>query len=125
MLNWAEIEQLASQGATIGSHSASHPNFARISEAKAEEELYESRLAIASRIGISPTSFAIPMGQSHDWTPFAQETATRAGYRLVYAQAEDSRAEGTIPRTFITRYDNDRVFSAALAGVFDRWEEWV
>jgi len=29
-----------------------------------------------------------------------------------------------VPRTFVTSWDNDRIFRAALRGSFDRWEEW-
>jgi hypothetical protein len=37
----------------------------------------------------------------------------------------ERRPPGTVPRTFITRFDNDRLFRAALGGAFDRWEEWM
>jgi hypothetical protein len=46
------------------------------------------------------------------------------GYEVVYAQAEETRPIGTIPRTFVTRFDGDLIFNALMTGVFDRWEEW-
>jgi peptidoglycan/xylan/chitin deacetylase (PgdA/CDA1 family) len=122
---WDAIERAASLGGSIGSHAVTHPNFGRISAQQAELELYESRLVIESRLGIVPTAFAIPFGQSRDWTSYAQQTAERAGYRTIYAQSEERRHEGTVGRTFITRFDDDRLFRAALAGAYDRWEEWV
>ena len=125
MLGWREIERLAGMGATIGSHSVSHPNFGRLLGPVAEQELDESRLMIASRVGIVPHGFAIPFGQSRDWTDIAQAAATKAGYQNVYAQAEETRARGTVARTFITGYDSPPVFRAALGGVFDHWEEWM
>jgi peptidoglycan/xylan/chitin deacetylase (PgdA/CDA1 family) len=125
MLGWAEVESLAAQGATIGSHSVTHPNFGRIGLEQAEQELYESRLTMASRIGITPTAFAIPLGQSKNWTDAADAAAHRAGYLNVYAQSEERRHPATIARTFVTRFDDSRIFRASLAGVFDRWEEWV
>jgi peptidoglycan/xylan/chitin deacetylase (PgdA/CDA1 family) len=125
MLTWAEIDGLAAGGATIGSHSVTHPNFGRISEGEVEQELYESRLTVASRIGITPASFAIPLGQSKNWTAFADKAARRAGYLTVYAQSEALRHPSTVPRTFITRFDDVRIFKGALAGSFDRWEEWL
>ncbi len=121
-MDWGEIDRVANQGAAIGSHSKSHPNFARISHEQAEEEIFRSRDIIAARIGITPTAFAIPFGRSKGWTPEAHDAARRAGYRHVYAQAEETRPPGTIPRTFITRFDNDGIFRAALGGAFDRWE---
>ncbi len=124
VLNWRDLERLAAAGVEIGSHSATHPDFGRLDAAAAREELCRSRAMIDARLGFMPTSFAIPLGQSVNWTPVAMREAKAAGYDLVYAQAEETRSAGTIARTFITGFDNMRVFSAALSGVFDRWEEW-
>jgi peptidoglycan/xylan/chitin deacetylase (PgdA/CDA1 family) len=125
MLGWGEIEQLASAGVTIGSHSVTHPDFGRINTGQVEQELNESRLTMASRIGITPTSFAIPLGQSKNWTDEADLAARRAGYLTIYAQSEDHRHPGTVGRTFVTRFDRGGIFKGALDGVFDRWEEWL
>lgn len=125
LMGWREIERLAAGGATIGSHSVTHPSFGRLERDAVAYELDESRRAIESRLGIVATSFAIPLGQSGDWTRMAGEMALAAGYDTIYAQAEETRAAGTVPRTFITRFDSDRVFRAALGGAFDRWEEWL
>jgi peptidoglycan/xylan/chitin deacetylase (PgdA/CDA1 family) len=124
LLGWREIEHLAAAGAQIGSHSVTHGNFGLMSEDQAREELAGSRRVIASRLGIVTNSFAIPMGQAADWTPAAAAAARDVGYEYVYAQAEETRPPDTIARTFITRWDGDRVFRAALGGRFDRWEEW-
>jgi peptidoglycan/xylan/chitin deacetylase (PgdA/CDA1 family) len=124
MMDWREIEKLASQGVRIGSHSVTHPNFSDIDAAQTAFELEESRRAIESRLGLNVQDFAIPFGQSRDWNATAAKTAADAGYTHVYSQAEESRFPGTIARTFITRWDNDRVFRSALSGVFDNWEEW-
>lgn len=125
VLGWRDLERLAADGAEIGSHSATHPDFGQLDGPAAREELERSRATIEARLGFAPTSFAIPHGQSANWTPVAMSEAMAAGYDLVYAQAEETRSAGTIARTFITRFDNMRVFSAALSGVFDRWEEWA
>ncbi|MGB3482207.1 MAG: polysaccharide deacetylase family protein [Mycobacterium sp.] len=124
MMGWKEVEHLASQGVVIGSHSLSHPNFSDIDGGQTVRELKESRRVIESRLGIEIDEFAIPFGQSHDWTETAAVAAADAGYTHVYAQAEDTRYPGTFARTFITRWDNDRVFRSALSGAFDKWEEW-
>jgi peptidoglycan/xylan/chitin deacetylase (PgdA/CDA1 family) len=124
MMGWNEIESLAAKGVRIGSHSVTHPNFSSLDTGRTAFELEESRRAIESRLGIEVEEFAIPMGQSRDWSEHAAKAATDAGYTRVYSQAEDTRFPGTIARTFISRWDNDRVFRAALAGVFAGWEEW-
>ncbi len=64
------------------------------------------------------------LGQSMNWTAAAGVAAREAGYEIVYAQAEATRPAGTVPRTFVTKFDSERIFRAALQGKYDRWEEW-
>lgn len=123
-LTWAEIETMLEHGGELGSHSATHPDFAALSPERAAEELAGSRETIRRRLGFSPASFAIPFGLAANWPAQAQTWAREAGYELIYAQAEETRAEGTIGRSFVTRFDDDRAFAALLAGRFDAWEEW-
>lgn len=123
ILPWRDLESLAQSGATIGNHSATHPNFGLISPAQAADEIHRSRAAIASRLGIAASEFAIPLGLSKDWTAHAQATALAAGHEFIYAQAGDRRSPGTIARTMITRFDDPVLFSAALTGAYDGWVE--
>lgn len=125
VMNWAEVEQLMNQGAELGSHSVSHPDFGTVDLARTADELGESRETIRRRLGVAPESFAIPFGQSQNWSEAAQRCARDAGYDIVYAQAEETRTPGTVARTFVTRFDGDRIFKALLAGKYDSWEEWV
>lgn len=124
VMGWRDVERLAAQGVEIGSHSVSHPDFGSLTPAAAERELTESRHMIEMRTGITPGAFAIPFGQSGNWPAEAQTAATAAGYEHVYAQSVRKRPQGTVARTFITQFDNRRLFHAALAGAFDSWEEW-
>jgi len=123
-LDWHEINSLANSGVTVASHSVSHPNFRLLSASQVATELEESRAALRRHVGIETTEFAIPFGQSGNWDAAAQRSALAAGYRTVYAQSVERRPAGTVPRTFVTKFDDDRIFNAALAGAFDRWEEW-
>jgi peptidoglycan/xylan/chitin deacetylase (PgdA/CDA1 family) len=125
VMGWTEVEHLAGQGVEIGSHSMSHPDFGSLPPDDVLQELVESRQLIETRTGIRTTAFAIPMGQSMNWTAYAHAAAREAGYEFVYAQSVLKRSPGTVPRTFITRGDDRRTFKAALEGAFDGWEEWV
>jgi peptidoglycan/xylan/chitin deacetylase (PgdA/CDA1 family) len=125
VLGWRDLTRLMEDGAEIGSHSATHRDFGEIDIARMRTELGGSRQTIEQRLGISATTFAIPLGQSRNWSPIAAVAAREAGYDIVYAQAEETRPSGTIARTFVTHYDNDRIFKALLGGAYDRWEEWV
>lgn len=122
-MGWSEIREVASTGVAIGSHSLSHPDFGSLSKVESGTELWESRRRIRERAGVEVDSFAIPFGQSRNWRGDLSMLATSLGYRSIYAQAVDSRADGTVPRTFVTRYDDVRIFRAALRGAFDQWEE--
>lgn len=122
-LRWDELTRLAANGMTLGSHSVSHPNFKRLDPELARRELVDSRREIEAATGLRVDAFAIPFGQSTDWTDRCTQLARDAGYEIVYAQAVDTRLPGTVPRTFITGWDDDRVFQAALEGAFDAWEE--
>jgi peptidoglycan/xylan/chitin deacetylase (PgdA/CDA1 family) len=124
VLDWREVELLLEDGAEVGSHSVSHPDFSKIDHQRAVDELCTSREVIRQRLGFAPDAFAIPFGQSMNWPAACAQSAREAGYQIVYAQAEDTRPEGTIARTFVTKHDNDRIFKALLAGHYDRWEEW-
>lgn len=123
-LDWRDMERLLKDGAEVGSHSVSHPDFGKIDHQRAVDELCTSREVIRQRLGFAPDTFAIPFGQSMNWPAACAQSAREAGYRIVYAQAEETRPEGTVARTFVTKHDNDRIFRALLAGHFDRWEEW-
>jgi peptidoglycan/xylan/chitin deacetylase (PgdA/CDA1 family) len=125
ILPWRDIDHLIAQGAQIGSHSVTHPDFGAIDRIQMIEELRGSRETIQKRLGFAPTAFAIPYGQSMNWPAAANTIARDAGYGTVYAQAEETRPSGTIARTFVTRFDSDRIFNALLRGAYDRWEEWV
>lgn len=125
VMDWADMEALLRDGAELGSHSATHPDFTKIDAQQVVDELGQSRETIAQRLGFAPKTFAIPFGQSANWPDACAAAARDAGYETIYAQAEETRPEGTVARTFVTKFDGDRIFKALLAGKYDRWEEWV
>jgi len=125
ILDWKDIEALMAQGGELGSHSATHPDFSQIGPHQIVDELGASRDTIEKRVGFAPSTFAIPFGQSSNWPQRAAEAARAVGYETIYAQAEETRPAGTVARTFVTKFDGDRIFNALLAGKFDRWEEWI
>jgi peptidoglycan/xylan/chitin deacetylase (PgdA/CDA1 family) len=125
LLGWGEIEALMAQGAEVGSHSVTHRRMAGMTDGELAHELGDSRRLIEARLGVAPSAFAVPFGQSRDWSEDARSAAAAAGYDVVYAQAEETRPPGTVARTFVGRFDGDRIFRALLGGAFDRWEEWT
>ena len=125
ILNWGDLRKLIGGDLELGSHSVSHPDFGKLTPAEISRELEVSRAQITDQLGIVPKSFAIPYGQSENWTAEAHDIAMNIGYDTIYAQAEETSFPGTTSRTFVTKFDNDRIFRALLSGAFDNWEEWV
>jgi peptidoglycan/xylan/chitin deacetylase (PgdA/CDA1 family) len=123
VLDWPGVRAVHDAGITIASHSVTHADFGRLRPEEARRELEVSRERLREMLGVETDEFAIPLGQSRNWTAAAGRAAVDAGYRVVYAQAVNTRPAGTVPRTFITRVDRPLLFRAALEGAFDDWEE--
>jgi peptidoglycan/xylan/chitin deacetylase (PgdA/CDA1 family) len=123
VLDWRGVDALRNSGVRIANHSVSHPDFGRLPVGEIRRELEVSRHRL-HQAGIDSDEFAIPFGQSRNWPASAAAIAAEVGFTHVYAQAVETRPPDTIPRTFVTRVDRPRLFRAALAGAYDRWEEW-
>jgi peptidoglycan/xylan/chitin deacetylase (PgdA/CDA1 family) len=123
-LGWAELAELAAAGAEIGSHAVTHTDFATLGVEAARDELVRSKRTIEEELRRTVTGFAIPFGQSANWSAELTDMAHEAGYGEIYAQSVTRRSPGTVARTFITGLDNERTFKAALGGAYDNWEEW-
>jgi peptidoglycan/xylan/chitin deacetylase (PgdA/CDA1 family) len=124
LLDWRGVSALQEGGMSVASHSVTHPDFARLEPGEVRRELETSREQLHRVLGVETDEFAIPLGQSSNWTHAAGLAAAEAGYTTVYAQCVQTRPKGTIARTFITRIDRPMLFRAALAGAYDSWEEW-
>ena len=124
VLDWRGVRALREAGMSLASHSVTHPDFGRLEPGEARRELEVSREQMRRLLDAETDEFAIPLGQSGNWTQAAGRAAAEAGYTTVYAQSVNARPEGTVARTFITRIDRPMLFRAALAGAYDDWEEW-
>jgi peptidoglycan/xylan/chitin deacetylase (PgdA/CDA1 family) len=124
VLDWRGVSALREAGMTLASHSVTHPDFGQLEPGEASRELEVSRERMRRMLDVETDEFAIPLGQSSNWTWPAGQAAAEAGYTTVYAQSVNTRPEGTVARTFITRIDRPMLFRAALAGAYDNWEEW-
>jgi peptidoglycan/xylan/chitin deacetylase (PgdA/CDA1 family) len=125
LMGWREVEAAAAAGASIGSHSVTHPRFTGLDDGRAMLELTRSRFEIRQNLGLETTEFAVPFGTRAAWSAELGSMATAAGYDTVYAQAELRRPPGTVGRSFVTADDSGFAFEATLTGRFDGWAEWA
>jgi peptidoglycan/xylan/chitin deacetylase (PgdA/CDA1 family) len=122
-LAWSDLHELRAAGMSIGSHTWSHRNLARLSSADAEEELTRSRAALEERLGEPVRAVAYPWGKlRRHVTDATFAAARRAGYALgaislprTVREAEDPLR---IPRFGIGNEPVERL-AAKVAGAID------
>jgi peptidoglycan/xylan/chitin deacetylase (PgdA/CDA1 family) len=95
MASWADLEQVATAGFEIGSHTRTHARFAAISRSSAavEDEIFGSKADIERRLG-SCHYISWPYGRISD----ADETTLRAVEHAGYAACFGAFRGRVIPR---------------------------
>jgi len=80
MMTWDQARELARLGLTIGAHSASHPNLARVPGDELRREVLGATQRIANEIGIEVRHFAYPnpYGQPN-FSPAVADAVRNAG----------------------------------------------
>jgi len=81
LLTWDEVRTLASHPlATIGAHTVSHRNLARLGEGEARREIKDAARIIETEIGTKPAHMAYPYGFAAAVGPREVELAKEAGF---------------------------------------------
>lgn len=116
LMSWATIRGLAQDGVEFGSHTVSHPDLRALPDAGLEEELAQSRKAIADRIGREARHFAPPYGRADARvrSRIARHYATSVGTSL--AATSPSTSPHDLPRIEMFYFTDDRRWRAHLAG---------
>jgi peptidoglycan/xylan/chitin deacetylase (PgdA/CDA1 family) len=127
-LSWSQVRELRDAGMSIGSHTWSHRNLARLSMADAERDLTRAREVLEERLGQRVPSVAYPWGKlGRHVTDQTLAAARRAGYDLgVISLPRAIRAsDGTlrIPRLGVGAEPVERL-AAKVTGAID-WHGYV
>jgi peptidoglycan/xylan/chitin deacetylase (PgdA/CDA1 family) len=83
MLNWDEVQKMAKNGITIGSHSHTHPILSRMPIQKGKEEIFESKKIIEENLGIKVKHFAFPNGKEEDFNEELRDYCRDIGFESV------------------------------------------
>ena len=126
-LEWAQVRELRASGMDIGSHTYSHPNLARLSPAKALEELRISKDLIGDRLGTCDL-FAYPFGKPGvHFTQATVDVVRATGYRaaaaVTFRGVLESDTALRIPR-FFTDGDSIAKVEAKILGAYDLLGWW-
>lgn len=106
-MSWDAVGEMARSGMTIGSHTATHPVLASISESMQYRELRESRQRIADMIGFRPELLAYPVGGDDAFTRTTKRLARVSGYRAAFRFSGSFNHASTIDPFAIARVGVD------------------
>lgn len=81
MLNWDELQRVASDGVDVGAHTVTHPNLAALPDDEAQREIVNSRATLQSRLDHPIGHFAYPVGQPIHFSERVQALVRQAGFR--------------------------------------------
>jgi len=77
-MNWAQLAQIAEQGAAVESHAVTHRKLAWLDEQAIRSELVESKRLLERKLGTTVTAICYPAGSFNDTVVAA---APEAGYQ--------------------------------------------
>jgi len=83
MLNWDEVQGMAKDGITIGSHSHTHPILSRMPVQEAKVEIFNSKKIIEENLGIQAKHFAFPNGREEDFSEELRDYCREIGFESV------------------------------------------
>jgi len=100
LLDWSEIERLASAGWEIGSHGAEHLRLTSVHIDRAAQDVGAAREEIGRQLGNVPTVFAYPYGAwNRELRAVVRESyAAAVSTRLGFVLDEDLRDPTALPR---------------------------
>jgi peptidoglycan/xylan/chitin deacetylase (PgdA/CDA1 family) len=95
-----QLREMGRFGRTIGSHSHTHPDFTRLTEAEQLIELKVSKMMIEDFTGMEVRDFSFPFGRFNNR---AIELANTAGYERIFTSRHGiiSESSSVIPRNSI------------------------
>jgi peptidoglycan/xylan/chitin deacetylase (PgdA/CDA1 family) len=80
MLQWEDVVHLNANGISFGAHTMTHPILSKLSEARAREEILESKKLIQMQIGAPVRTFAYPNGTESDFDHTSINILKEAGF---------------------------------------------
>jgi peptidoglycan/xylan/chitin deacetylase (PgdA/CDA1 family) len=100
----------------VGAHTVTHPELARLTEARQRVEIEGSKSQLENILNRPVTSFAYPHGS---WSPSTVKVLRESGFELACTSQIDLVGGATdrflVPRFWIQNWDGPR---------FSRWLKW-
>jgi peptidoglycan/xylan/chitin deacetylase (PgdA/CDA1 family) len=116
LMDWGTLRRLATEGAEIGSHGATHRPFSRLSLAEIHDEARQSHEQITREIGRPPEAFCYPYGLNDI---LAQCEIADSGYSLAMScnsgPCKITAPRFALPRIEVAGFDSLAQFARKLS----------
>ena len=124
----AELRRLADAGMSIGAHTVSHPNLARLSDLSARTEIQSNREALSRTLGAEIWALAYPFGGASAVSAREIALAEQSGFTCAFLNVAD-RAENdgslfALPRTHVTGRMSLAEIDARISGLHGLLKRW-
>ena len=103
-LSWDQVEEMAAAGIAFGSHSVTHPNLARLSDAELGWELAESKRALEARLQRPIITLAYPIGTRAAFDERVIAAAKHAGFQLAVSYIRGANPLAGLDRFALRRH---------------------
>lgn len=120
ILTWQQAIELADAGIEIGSHTKTHPDLRRLSEAEAQREIAGSREEIESHLGQAVKSFAYPFGETNPASMECVKQEFHAACTTVLQRANGGSLH-SLPRVDMYYLRSQRNLQRLLNGQLDQY----
>lgn len=125
-LTWAEVREMSGLGIRFGSHTATHPELARLSWPEIERELRDSKTELERRLGEPATAFAYPFAFPQNNRRFARRFRSLLagiGYTscatTILGRVRPGDDPFRLKRLPVNSLDDAALFKAKLRGDYD------
>lgn len=119
-MNWDQAREMAAAGMSFGSHSHTHRELSRLTEAEVRDEFHRSKGTIERALGTKIEAIAYPFGRPETLHPATTRLAIESGYRVGFTATTgpiDCRRSdpAALSRIAIGAADSPRLVRARLA----------
>jgi peptidoglycan/xylan/chitin deacetylase (PgdA/CDA1 family) len=130
-LSWSQLTEMRQAGMTVGSHTISHRNLAKLGDDAARAELRDSRHILEDRLGEEIDTLAYPFGipgrhLGDSTLSLARDAGYKFGMAVLYRDVRRDDHALCIPRIAV-KANSVHMLKAKIAGSLDilgRWQEY-
>ena len=125
-LSWDEVRQGRREGIVFGSHTASHPELARLSDADVAHQWRASKDRIEQELGERIDLFSYPYAFPEACPAFVrrlrrilEDSGYARGVTTILGTVRDIKTEFFLPRLPVNSFDDNHLFRAKSEGAYN------